>query len=243
MPGPPLVFLQELCLKHKNLLSKNDLERPERLRAVEYGVGAVLGRLEESLAPTHTARTPDGIFKVVRSTATVRDLTELQAGKAVLGAKDDDEVNTPTYAERLKEWCRDSKKKIKSGEREVPSQYEGDLYRKFFLSVFFVVVLVVTFIIIIIIIFVLFGTKRVSDTLCLVCPQSYEAFCGAIATVCEAVDAVADASHPLSSPSSNSPTDRASPSNPTPQTSRPHSTRAFVAVRPPGHHCLPVRPF
>lgn len=54
-----------------------------------------------------------------------------------------------------------------------------------------------------------------------VCPQSYDAFCGAAATVCEAVDAVAAAS-------SNGARSLAS------------GTRAFVGVRPPGHHCLPV---
>ena len=49
----------------------------------------------------------------------------------------------------------------------------------------------------------------------LVCPESVDAIQGALGTVCEAVDDM------MSGPGSVS--------------------RAFVAVRPPGHHCGEVR--
>ena len=52
-----------------------------------------------------------------------------------------------------------------------------------------------------------------------VCPGSIDAISGAVATVCEAIDAVVAASG--QTPSAGSTADR----------------RAFVAVRPPGHHC------
>ena len=60
----------------------------------------------------------------------------------------------------------------------------------------------------------------------LVCSESLYAIQGAIGTVCEAVDAVlratgTNASQPIDPPTSL----QAGPS------------RAFVAIRPPGHHC------
>lgn len=51
------------------------------------------------------------------------------------------------------------------------------------------------------------------DDRCSVCPTSIDAMQGAIGTVCEAVDVIANKS----------------PNNP--------CKRAFVSVRPPGHHC------
>lgn len=54
-----------------------------------------------------------------------------------------------------------------------------------------------------------------------VCPESFGAISGAVGTVCEAVDHVADAGA-----ADDSKTGSSSP-----------NARAFVAVRPPGHHC------
>ncbi|KAJ7133431.1 histone deacetylase domain-containing protein [Mycena epipterygia] len=56
------------------------------------------------------------------------------------------------------------------------------------------------------------------------CPESIAAIQGAIGTVCEAVDAVAGSSRPVFS---NQPAE--TPAHPV--------NRAFVAIRPPGHHC------
>lgn len=50
-----------------------------------------------------------------------------------------------------------------------------------------------------------------------VCPESIDAMQGALGAVCEAVDAVVTSSS-------------------TPDAQKPNNT-AFVAVRPPGHHC------
>jgi len=58
----------------------------------------------------------------------------------------------------------------------------------------------------------------------LVCPQSLDAIQGALGTVCEAVDRVmTSVGHVRKSQVENSPT--------------PNIQRAFVAIRPPGHHC------
>lgn len=204
-PGQPTVFFQDLCLKHKSLHSKNDLERPERLRAVAYGVGAIFGRLEEANKPQPAqegaVNDPKPPVTIVRSNVTVRDLLDLPAGRAVLGTKLSED-SPQVYGEMLREWCKDSKKKLRTGEKEIPPGFEADLYCAYPISR---------------------GLPRDTDALVrsTVCPQSYEAFCGAAATVCEAVDAVATAS-------SNDPRSLAS------------GTRAFVGVRTPGHHCLPV---
>ncbi|KAJ7769062.1 histone deacetylase complex protein [Mycena maculata] len=56
------------------------------------------------------------------------------------------------------------------------------------------------------------------------CPESLTAIQGAVGTVCEAVDAVAGSSQPAVA-------------NQLPDTSVHPINRAFVAVRPPGHHC------
>ncbi|KAJ7850457.1 histone deacetylase domain-containing protein [Mycena leptocephala] len=60
------------------------------------------------------------------------------------------------------------------------------------------------------------------------CPESMAAIQGAVGTVCEAVDAVAGSSQP----------NFVSQFTETPTHGVPHAVnRAFVAIRPPGHHC------
>ncbi|KAF7364681.1 Histone deacetylase HOS3 [Mycena venus] len=56
------------------------------------------------------------------------------------------------------------------------------------------------------------------------CPESLAAIQGAVGTVCEAVDAVAGSFQPAFT-------------NQMPETPAPPVNRAFVAIRPPGHHC------
>lgn len=61
-----------------------------------------------------------------------------------------------------------------------------------------------------------------SDTV--VCRQSLDAIQGAIGTICEAVDAVFEATLP------------STPDGPECMPSK-RTSQAFVAIRPPGHHC------
>lgn len=56
------------------------------------------------------------------------------------------------------------------------------------------------------------------------CPESYSAFEGALATVCEAIDGVM-AVRPIGTPK---------------EKSGSADSRAFVVIRPPGHHCSEV---
>ena len=64
-----------------------------------------------------------------------------------------------------------------------------------------------------------------------VCPTSLDAIQGALGTVCEAVDQVFFASSPppQSSPETNQQSQEVEP--------KQTNSRAFVGVRPPGHHC------
>ena len=61
------------------------------------------------------------------------------------------------------------------------------------------------------------GTLLIDDCAS-VCPESLNAIQGAAATVCEAVDRVITSTR-------------------TPASQTPPVQRAFVAIRPPGHHC------
>lgn len=62
------------------------------------------------------------------------------------------------------------------------------------------------------------------------CPESLDAVQGAIGAVCEAVDTVMKNS--ASSVLDNSPTMDGTQIN-----EDPYVKKAFVAIRPPGHHC------
>ena len=72
---------------------------------------------------------------------------------------------------------------------------------------------------------------NVADDGYAVCPESLQAFEGALGTVCEAVDHVCRVTG----------VSRVHPPSPTkgPEVGTP-SPRVFVAIRPPGHHCGPV---
>jgi histone deacetylase HOS3 len=70
-----------------------------------------------------------------------------------------------------------------------------------------------------------FYRKPSSNAACPVCPGSLDAIQGAIGTVCEAVDTVIKATRSKSDPAA------------TTEVGSPTASRAFVAIRPPGHHC------
>ncbi|KAJ3558957.1 hypothetical protein NM688_g627 [Phlebia brevispora] len=184
------VYLQEACLRHQFIRSKdtsNIVERPQRLRAINVGISAVLARLENAQPSSdaesyhdqlvnalnrinlnnHSSQVPERPLEIVKSSETV-DILHHRAVKFVHGDVDGD-----VYLEKLIKWTKESRQKIADDGCEIPPGLpKGDLY---------------------------------------LCPTSLEAIQGALGTVCEAVD------H-LCSPSAS------------------HS-RAFVAVRPPGHHC------
>ncbi|RDB14887.1 Histone deacetylase HOS3, partial [Hypsizygus marmoreus] len=201
-PPTPAIFLQDACLQHQYIRSRDlsaIVERPERLRAVTIGLSAAIARLE-SIAPKPQSDTheqnqdPDdlaaamrrmnlvlsapmsSVVSIVQSTASL-DILNHPAVKYVHGDLEGD-----VYLAKLKTWARDSVEEIQKGGSEIPEGLsQGDLY---------------------------------------LCPQSIDAIQGALGTVCEAVDRVMTSTRDA-----------------TGSGSQPPVYRAFVAIRPPGHHC------
>lgn len=141
----PVVYTQDGCLQHRNIASggsKNSLERPERLNAVNLGISAIFARLEETSASTPAGSRRNSApkvekgqgghdpFTIVRSTASLVTIPEHPAARDVLHIKSE-EPGDMTYAETLEMWCKESRQKIVQRQREVPPEYEGDLYRRF----------------------------------------------------------------------------------------------------------------
>ncbi|KAF8501068.1 Arginase/deacetylase [Russula emetica] len=207
------VFLQDDCLQHKYIRTKDSshiVERPERLRAVKIGLCAAISRLEESL-PVATSADPTAPAEDSEADSLVEAIENLrleQQDSAVLplpkglpvqvvrsSAKVDildhpavkyihGDVDGDVYLKHLVEWARQSAEKISNGQSEIPDGLsQGDLY---------------------------------------MCPTSLDAIQGALGTVCEAVDTIMKP--------------------PIPGSPKPPRT-AFVVVRPPGHHCGEDTPF
>lgn len=196
-----VVFLQDACLDHQYIRSRDTsqiVERPERLRAVKVGLAATISRLEE-LAPapaldeltaaldrmnlgSSSAPPPRTAIQIVHSSATV-NLLDNPAVTFIHGDIDGD-----VYLENLVQWATKSAENIAKGESEIPEGLsQTDLYRELSLS----------------------NSKSVTTQKRPVCPSSLQAINGAIGTVCEAVDTVV----------------------------KGDASRAFCAIRPPGHHC------
>lgn len=110
----PTVFFQELHEKHKNYAKKDELESPQRVRAVEYGTAAILARLEGA-NPNYPSP-----LKIVRSMAELHNIADNVAARIMFGMKEEDEPARENYAERLWQWCKDCA--LPSG------KFEPDLY-------------------------------------------------------------------------------------------------------------------
>lgn len=137
---PPLVYVQNTCLLHKPVHvgepeGPKIVERPERLQFVNAGIAALYARLEEKNAAACSApgTSRDTALtlpiRIVRSTAKVESLTENKATKYVLHIRNDDNPEEPTYAEQLEKLCQESLAKVSAGGREIPDNWEQDLYR------------------------------------------------------------------------------------------------------------------
>lgn len=145
------VFLQEACLQHRFIRSKdvsNIVERPERLRAVNIGLSAAISRLE-TISPdsgettTLPSSTTDDLttaldklnisaasessaqlpVRLVKSDAKVQLLNN-EAVKFVHGDIDGD-----VYLENLIKWSKESREQITKEGSEIPQGLsQGDLY-------------------------------------------------------------------------------------------------------------------
>jgi histone deacetylase HOS3 len=154
-PTPPpsganaLFFLQDACLNHKYIRSRDAshiVERPERIRAVKAGLAVAISRLEELFASSPSAQNDqddlvaaldrmnlansiasDKIpLKIINSSASTNILND-PAVKFIHGDVDGD-----VYLENLIRWATESENKIVKGESEVPEELpQNDLYRVF----------------------------------------------------------------------------------------------------------------
>ncbi|KIP06837.1 hypothetical protein PHLGIDRAFT_72030 [Phlebiopsis gigantea 11061_1 CR5-6] len=195
------VYLQEACLRHQFIRSKDTstvVERPERLRAVNVGIAAVLARTSElattargtssSTASNKDEHSEDDLASAISKLniaepsghASTQSIVEVVKSSAKVNILNHaavkyihGDIGGDVYLEKLIKLSQESRDKIASGDIELPEGWPpGDLY---------------------------------------LCPESMDAVQGALGTVCEAVDEIIG---DLSS-----------------------TSRAFVAVRPPGHHC------
>jgi histone deacetylase HOS3 len=144
------VFLQDACLQHKYIRTKDSshiVERPERLRAVKIGLCAAISRLEESLPVTTgavDATTPAEDSEADSLVEAIENLRLEQQDSAVLplpkglpvqvvrsSAKVDildhravkyihGDIDGDVYLKHLVEWARQSAEKISNGQSEIP---------------------------------------------------------------------------------------------------------------------------
>lgn len=110
------------------------MERPERLHAVNLGLAAIYARLEESrVGEVHSSEAEAdhaAPFTIIRSTETLNTIPDHPAARDVLHIKWEDEPGSRTYAESLEDWCKHSRTRIGQKQRELPEQFEQDLYCK-----------------------------------------------------------------------------------------------------------------
>jgi histone deacetylase HOS3 len=144
------VFLQDACLQHKYIRTRDSshiVERPERLRAVKIGLCAAIARLEESIPATTSGGSDDDALieaienlrleqnpaafplpkghpvQVVQSSAKV-DMLNHPAVKFIHG-----DIGGDVYLEKLVDWALHSVEKISNGQSEIPNELnQGDLY-------------------------------------------------------------------------------------------------------------------
>lgn len=140
-PVPPRIYLQDTCLKHKFIRSKENgdvYERPERIRAVNIGVAALYARLESANPglvnhgdkSKSSSSTINGPLTIVRSSASL-DMRVHKASLAVHSGEDPDGTQW-CLADDIDEWCVQSLQQIQHNKSEIPEKYEQDLYRKSF---------------------------------------------------------------------------------------------------------------
>ena len=214
-PGPPAVFLQNACLAHRFMRTKQDrqgnvveqyldhVERPERLRAINIGLSALWARLESSSQRHRSSAISVNIpFTIVRSSASV-DIQKSGDVRYVHGTDSPNCVAKKKYlpdtiAKRAAQGYATNDWKQRGV--AVGSYDEVDLYREEQYPL---------------------GAGSMLISL-LVCPGSLDAMNGAVGTLFEAVDVVCRAS--------------GKEKEKLPEYVQ-QARRAFVAVRPPGHHC------
>ena len=235
---PTAIYLQKACLQHRYIRTRDNshiVERPERLRAVNVGLAASIARLEERAQPVSVS-----VGK--SSSATAAESKVEEDSDALTEALGKLQLSTPSRTETLAhvpvtfvhssasvDILNDAAVKFVHGDIERDVYLEN--LRKWAHESQDKVAR---------------GESEIPEgyaqgdlycecdrntpslslpalTRVLVCPGSLDAIQGALGTVCEAVDAILEGSGATTSG------ERGAPS------------QAFVAIRPPGHHCGEVR--
>ncbi|TBU48589.1 Arginase/deacetylase [Dichomitus squalens] len=204
------VFLQKACLQHRYIRSRdssNIVERPERLRAINIGLAAAIARLEEHPCET-VSRGPS------KQEQDADELSEAFGELQLTTASRADSLSLP----RVPISVVQSEASVDILSHAAVKFVHGDIERDVYLQ----------------------NLKRwalesrdkvnkgeseipegYSQGDLYLCPGSFDAIRGSLGTICEAVDTIVGTSQSTlgSSDGANKP------------------SRAFVAVRPPGHHC------
>jgi histone deacetylase HOS3 len=147
-----VVFLQDLCFKHRYIRSRDTsliFERPQRLRAVNLGLSAAMACLQQ-LVPSDSESVPeDDGHGSDHDLAVVLDRMTLEPARievqnlhltVVQSAATTELRNNPSvayvhsnsdYLKRLESLAKGSHDKITAGGSEIPEELsQGDLYRK-----------------------------------------------------------------------------------------------------------------
>ncbi|KAI0826937.1 Arginase/deacetylase [Trametes gibbosa] len=209
------VFLQKSCLQHRYIRTRDSshiVERPERLRAVSVGLAAAVARLEEITPHISQSATGAGGTKPTSTEKDADDLTKA-LGKLQLSTTSRSEIIAQTPVAFVH-----SEASVNLLNHPAVKFVHGDIERDIYLES------------------LKLWTEDSQDKVnkgqseipegfsqgdLYLCPGSLNAIQGALGTVCEAVDAVLESFQPLSDSSND----------------ERLTKQAFVAIRPPGHHC------
>ncbi|KAF8550211.1 Arginase/deacetylase [Imleria badia] len=214
------IFIQDECLKHRFIRSRDIsgiVERPERLHAIKLGLAAAISRIEDAESainaqkpePEPTAGTDEGDL----AAALARLAIAPTAGPGASGPSPSSPLRTASIT------VRRTSASVSLLDHAAVKYVHGDIDRDVYLEN--------------LIAWARNSQKNITEKGTEIpegippldlylCPGSIDAIQGAIGAVCEAVDASMTATRGPE-PRSNGPDDPCE--------------RAFVAIRPPGHHC------
>ncbi|KAH0828057.1 Arginase/deacetylase [Lanmaoa asiatica] len=213
------IFIQDECLKHRFIRSRDTsgiFERPERLHAVNLGLAAAISRIEEvesviNKKPNLTS-TATGTDEGDLATALARMAIAPTAGPAPLSPSPSSPLRTPSVM------IRRTSASVSLLDHAAVKYVHGDIDRDVYIEN--------------LIAWARDSQKNITKKGTEIpegvppldlylCPGSIDAIQGAVGAVCEAVDTSVTATR-----------------GPQPRSSGGDSCeRAFVAIRPPGHHC------
>ncbi|KAI0051429.1 Arginase/deacetylase [Auriscalpium vulgare] len=218
LPGAPsnskatetLVFLQDACLQHRYIRTRDAshiVERPERLRSVKIGLAAAIARFQD-IYHTDTILQPSTSAKAEITDGTDADALADAIGRMNIAASPEEIALPNGLPIRILRSSAKVDLVNNAAVKYVHGDIDGDVYLEKLCGWARDSVDKITS-----------GQSEIPPELSqgdlYLSPASIDAIQGALGTVCEAVDAIVAAS----------------------RTAGSSGSRAFVAVRPPGHHC------